>query len=169
MECLDNAGIKEVLLKAVSIIGELTPLSVDCGQLCDRACCNDGDGEETGMLLFPSEEKIFEQYSWGHTVDTEFVLSNGRVIRLFVCDEYCKRECRPLSCRIFPLFYDPDRDEVVTDVRGKGLCPLCFFSPDEEYDPDFVRAVHDAFEVLSEDDECMEFIRLVNDEFKYYF
>ena len=162
--------MKKEIYEAYSIIGDLTPLCVDCGELCDRACCEgrEDDSDETGMLLFPSEEDLFENSSWGHITDTEYVLDNGRVIKLFVCDEYCDRSQRPLSCRIFPLFYDLDRGSVITDIRGKGLCPLCFFNTDEEFETDFVTAVDAAFKTLINDEECKSFISLLNEEFRFY-
>ena len=40
-----------------ALFDDVTPLSVDCGQLCGGVCCR-GGGEPAGMRLFPGEEKF---------------------------------------------------------------------------------------------------------------
>lgn len=162
--------MKDVISKAYKILSEVTPLQIDCGMLCDAACCSDlsdDEDEVTGMLLFPGEEAFFENCDWGYICNTEFALTNGKIIQLFVCEKYCPRDERPLSCRIFPLFSKMN-GQVIIDPRSKGVCPLSCFKSDEEFSPEFVCAVKDAFAVLMTDAECKEFIEVINEEFKYY-
>ena len=40
-------------------LNNVTPLKKDCGRVCDARCCRTLDGEETGMLLFPSEAEAY--------------------------------------------------------------------------------------------------------------
>ena len=102
----------------------LTPLPFDCGRLCGGACCK-GD-ENSGMYLFPGEEKFYDGRD-GYTIsDSAFVTDGGRTVKLLVCSKPCKRGERPLSCRIFPLvpYYrhgSPVR--VIFDPRA-SLCPI---------------------------------------------
>ncbi len=116
-----------------ALLGDLTPLTADCGEVCGAACCGGGAGD--GMLLFPNEA------SWmGYT--EEVTRENGR--ELFVCDGHCDRDRRPLSCRIFPLFpilTDEGRIKAVYDPRAYRLCPLLQLQYNVRLDRRFVRAV----------------------------
>lgn len=67
--------------KVFKIIKDYTPLTVDCGVLCNHACCK-GD-ENTGMLLFPFEET---------SLDVK-ITEDGN--RLAVCNGSCDRNIRP--------------------------------------------------------------------------
>lgn len=139
--------------KIVKIMGELTPLKVDCGQLCGGACCK-GDCS-TGMLLFPGEESPL----------TVIKGENGQ--RLAVCDGTCDRSSRPLSCRIFPFF--PTISEngkifVEPDLRASRLCPLIEHIDEIEFDPKFFKAVKKVGKILAKDDECRRFLEDITDE-----
>ena len=55
MEAVIKMYDKTYLLnKAYELLERTTPLTSDCGKLCNGLCCK-GDGK-TGMLLFPGEE-----------------------------------------------------------------------------------------------------------------
>lgn len=85
---MTNADYSSMYNKIFKIMGELTPLTVDCGVLCNGACCK-GD-EQTGMRLFPHEDSSLNVRK----------IENGE--RLAVCNGSCDRAERPLACRIFP-------------------------------------------------------------------
>ena len=134
--------------KILDILGELTPLTADCGQLCSHACCK-GD-ENTGMRLFPFEESKLPVKE----------LENG--VRLVVCDGSCEREERPLSCRIFPFFPTVDekgRVYIELDMRAKRLCPLVEHADDVLFDKKFLKALKKAGKLLAKDEVCLEFLR----------
>lgn len=139
--------------KIFKIVGELTPLKVDCGQLCGGACCK-GDSR-TGMLLFPGE------------VSTLSVIKGEHGERLAVCNGKCDRQSRPLSCRIFPFF--PTISEngkifVEPDLRAARLCPLIEHSDEIDFDPKFFKAVKKVGKILAKDDECRRFLEDITDE-----
>lgn len=139
--------------KIFKIMGNLTPLKVDCGQLCGGACCK-GDGS-TGMLLFPGEESKLT------------VIEGENEQRLAVCDGTCDRSSRPLSCRIFPFF--PTISEngkifVEPDLRASRLCPLIEHIDEIEFDPKFFKAVKKVGKILAKDDECRKFLEDITDE-----
>ena len=46
-----------VYLQLYRLFDTNTPLPVDCGKLCDCACCK---GEGSGMFLFPGEKEVFK-------------------------------------------------------------------------------------------------------------
>ncbi len=131
---------------AKEIIGERTPLKADCGLICDRRCCKGDDG--TGMLLFPGEE-------------TNFNVTEKDGVRLAVCVGVCKREERPLSCMIFPLFPYMDkkgRITAVADIRGIRTCPLIAGENEAHIDMAFRRRVARLGRHLKRDEECRKFL-----------
>ena len=143
--------------KIFKIMGDLTPLRADCGQLCGGACCK--GGEDTGMRLFPHEETVL---SVKHG-------ENGG--RLAVCSGSCDRTKRPLSCRIFPFF--PTIDEkghifIEPDHRAARLCPLITHSEDIVFDPRFFRALKKAGKLLAKDAECRAFLQAITEEIDLY-
>ena len=86
---------KEAVIKTCySVLRSVTPLTVDCGKICNGKCCK-GDNK-TGMLLFPGEENL---------IDPDMkVYKNEKGDSFAVCDGTCDRNRRPLACRIYPLF-----------------------------------------------------------------
>ncbi len=105
---------ENVLKSCYSVLGRLTPLEFDCGTLCGGFCCK-GD-ENTGMLLFPDEEKL---------IDANIKVIEKDGLKFAVCNGTCNRRKRPLSCRIYPLFpliKEEGEIEVVFDSRAN--CPL---------------------------------------------
>ena len=144
--------------KIFKILGELTPLNVDCGVLCECACCK-GDSNQ-GMILFPHEESKLP------VKITESGLS------LVVCDGKCDRNERPLACRIFPFF--PTVDEkgkvfVEKDYRAHILCPLLEHSDEIIFNPKFFKALKKVGKLLAKDEECLAFLRQSTDEIDTFF
>lgn len=143
--------------KIFKIIGELTPMTVDCGVLCGCACCK-GD-ENTGMLLFPKEESKLKIR----------MTENGD--RLTVCDGICDRSTRPLACRIFPFF--PTIDEydkifVELDSRAYRLCPMIEHCDELLFDPKFLKAVKKVGKILAKNAECKAFLKRSTAEIDLY-
>ena len=119
-----------------------TPLKADCGLICKNACCEDFEGEELGMYLFPGEEEMFvgkENFSIEES-DLEY---GNKKAKILYCKPYCKRNERPLSCRLFPLFPYITREgelKIIVDPRGRGICPL-YKKEINEFNSTFVRGV----------------------------
>lgn len=142
------------------LLAELTPLHSDCGLYCGGVCCRSHEGEDTGMLLFPGEERFYEGQPQWRILPAE----GGKLI---LCGGECQRENRPLSCRIFPLLpiLREDGVHVVTDARAAGTCPL----KRDDLSPEFVAAVKQVGELLAQDPEQAAFLaRLtaIHDELK---
>ncbi len=139
------------------LLGDLTPLTVDCGVLCEGACCK-GDAQ-TGMRLFPFEESVLPVRT----------LADGG--RLAVCDGTCDRATRPLACRIFPFF--PTIDErgrifVEPDYRAARLCPLITHSDELIFDKRFFKALKKVGKRLAKDAACRAFLEEVTAEIDTY-
>ena len=152
------------VLAAREQLKTLTPLKTDCGRLCAGACCQ-GD-EQTGMLLFPGEEALYEGCTFGRVIDGEFSLG-GTQARLFVCRGTCDRDNRPLACRLFPLFLTFKEDgstKLRMDRRAKAVCPLTDYGI-KSLDPEFKQAARSAYDRLLEDDACAAYLKALDEAF----
>jgi hypothetical protein len=139
---------KTVILQALALLRDATPLKTDCGTLCNRACCApDGDGQG-GVLLLPGERELYP-FPWGQI--------EGDVL---FCDAPCDRSRRPFNCRIFPLVPAKTKDgtwSVRMDRRASSLCPLFGYGI-KGLDPSFVRAAKEAVRVLAQEKSYLPFL-----------
>ena len=155
---MKSTDYKKLYDKIFELLDDLTPLTVDCGLLCEGACCKGDDS--TGMLLFPHEE-------------SDLVIKKNELGQdMVVCNGKCDRTKRPLACRIFPFF--PTVDEkgkifVEKDYRAARLCPLLEHSEEIVFDPKFFKALKKVGKLLAKDAECMEFLRSTTEEIDTYY
>lgn len=147
----------ELILKAYEILDTLTPLRSDCGRLCNAACCK-GDSN-TGMLLFPGEEKLYEHNS-------ELKIITSQKYQLLICNGTCTRSVRPLSCRIFPLAIVNNNGtlRVIADPRSIPICPLYRQALSEKLDINFKKAVKDVAKLLSQSTDIKNFLVYIHDQ-----
>lgn len=155
---------RENVLKAYSIIGELTPLITDCGALCGKACCSPDEDGKGGMLLFPGEEELCAG-DWRTVEHTE-------AGELLCCFAPCPRNARPLACRIFPLTPVFSRGvwTVRMDARARAMCPLAR-SGVKGVNREFALAVRKALRLVASTPEGDEFLRswqAMEDEFRNF-
>ena len=152
---------KAFYTKLYKMLENVTPLTVDCGQLCDGACCAVTD-EITGMYLFPGEKVMYDPMpEWGELHDIDFTYDGGKSVDLFTCPGKCDRSLRPLSCRIFPLVPYAKRGgelEIRMDIRGRGMCPLATAMKPCDLDALFVERVTMAMQLCMKVRDTREFI-----------
>lgn len=137
---------------AFKILGDKTPLTTDCGALCDGACCK--GGENDGMRLFPCEETTLSVHK-----------------NLCVCNGTCYRNLRPLACRIFPFFPTVDKHgniKVKIDTRALRLCPLVENCDKIRFDKDFIKAVRRVGRLLQKHPETLRFLQETTAEIETY-
>lgn len=158
----DILALANAVRRAYARLGRLTPIPADCGQLCGKRCCKGGDND--GMILFPGEETLVSSFS----VSEQSL--NGVPVCFAVCTGHCKRETRPLSCRIYP--FAPIWDEngelaVIPDPRVVYTCPLLTKEALPMIDTRFLHAIRDAFHCLWEIDSArpilMAYSKMLND------
>ncbi len=133
----------EAVQAARGLLENVTPLRADCGRVCGAACCQADEDGQGGMLLFPGEERLYDPLPPGWRL-----IGDGAVIpgaRLLICDGACKRDQRPLSCRLFPLLPTPGGCRM--DRRAWAVCPL-MESGKKGLQPAFVQAVTEAGKAL---------------------
>jgi len=143
--------------EAYSLLDELTLIPADCGKLCKRKCCH--GGKDDGMLLFAGEEEFLDGQRFLKVSEREFC---GGTAKMAVCKGRCKREWRPLSCRIYPFAPRMKEDgtiEVTPDPRAKYICPLLASGAEQYWDAAFAKTVQQAFELLLEVEGMPEFLR----------
>lgn len=168
---------KEKLLQAYEeaycLLENCTPLRFNCGKLCNAICCQSQHGED-GMFLFPFEEERYKNQTQFKIIDSNWTLSNGRIIKLLVCKGQCKRNMRPLACRIFPLaplLTNNDMLRIKMDIRGRRVCPLCQEGI-TSVQPVFRQTVRRAITPLLKFDEVKLFIKeltAMNEEIERFF
>lgn len=166
-----------VYLQLYKLFDNVTPVSVDCGQLCGKACCK---GEDSGMFLFPGEKAVFSilNPNWIKIEQTDFTyIYNGKTcsVPLAMCSGECNRYERPLACRIFPLtpyINKNGRLEIITDPRGKGICPMAKAFFIDDFDPVFVKNIKKAFTLLCKNKRFYAFMQAYSahlDEFNRFY
>ena len=147
-----------MLERAYALLEDVTPLTTDCGAVCDGRCCRESADSE-GMLLFPGEEVLL--------ADAGYTIRPAEGGYLLTCGGTCDRSLRPLSCRIFPLFpilTEEGRIKAVYDPRGFRMCPLVRECAHVPLHREFVRTVRRVGRVLMEDPACAAFLRLQSEE-----
>ena len=110
----------EAVQAARELLRDVTPLTRDCGKICGAACCRTDEDGQGGMLLFPGEEALYRPLPPGfHWTIDDSVMAG---LRLLTCEGVCRRDQRPLACRLFPLL--PTRTGARLDRRAWAVCPL---------------------------------------------
>lgn len=147
---------ENTIKKVNKILKNTTPLRCDCGTLCDCECCK-GDSD-TGMILFPGEEKLYVNNKDFTVKET----SDGK--RILICNGRCDRDLRPVSCRIFPLFpmLIDGSVYVIDDPRAGGICPLVYDGM--KIRKSFVNKVAKAGRLLAENEETCNILKELSDE-----
>lgn len=156
-------------LQLYRLFDDSTPIDLDCGALCNKACCF-GENDE-GMLLFPGEYEVYKllEPDWTESDKTDMVyeFDNKRYnVPILFCSGSCDRYQRPLACRIFPLTPHLDKNgriEIITDPRAKSVCPLSkgFFL--EDYNPDFVKNIYRTFTLLMKNKRFASFMKVYSE------
>ena len=156
--------ISKIYESIYDFYGDTTPLCVDCGKLCGGACCESDENEETGMYLFPGEEKLFLDNPDFKIIDSEFFYGKERA-KILICKGTCKRDERPLSCRIFPIipYLKGENFKLIFDPRAKSVCPLTGLSDIEELDGEFIKKTTKVIKLLLKFEKTRAFLEALTD------
>jgi len=152
--------------QAYRLLDTLTPLTVDCGQLCNKACCGDNGQQDAGMYLFPGEQTMLAETNM-RIEQSEFRYGDDdRAALIAICDGTCDRRYRPLACRIFPIVPYKKNGQpmrVIMDPRGRAMCPLAKTYMPDELDERFVETTAYLFRILAKNSEIAEFIEALSE------
>ena len=166
-----------VYLQLYKLFDTVTPIEVDCGQLCGSACCQ---GDDSGMFLFPGEEAVYEllEPEWIEIEQSDFTYNyNGKeyAVPIAMCGGECDRFERPLACRIFPLtpyINNSGKREIIIDPRAKGVCRLAQGFKEEDFSPAFVKNVERTFKLLCKNKRVRAFLtdysRYLEEFFRFF-
>ena len=166
-----------VYLQLYKLFDKVTPIKIDCGQLCESACCQ---GDDSGMFLFPGEESVYKllEPEWIRIENTDFTYEfDGKTYRvpIALCDGHCDRFERPLACRVFPLtpyINADDTLEIIIDPRAKGICRLAQGFELEDFSPLFIKNIRRTFKLLAKNPRIYAFLKEYSaylDEFQRFF
>lgn len=151
------------------LLNRVSPISTDCGALCQAACCTcggDSSAEDSadfdlGIYLLPGEEKLFAQdepwlkWSAEDAEDYEFPPSWRGKVYFVRCKTppHCPREKRPLQCRFFPLAPYLDENDHLSMITYPWelpyQCPL--IEEDIPLTPSFIQATTTVWKRLIKD------------------
>lgn len=169
---------QKLIEEARRLLADATPLSFDCGTLCGHKCCTDFAPTE-GVYLIPGELPLFDgtedfpTWQFHRTDEYEFAPSwtakHDHVV-FMQCKKVCaeSREKRPFECRTYPLLPYLNAGgqlEMRYSFLAEGICPLPERYTIEELQPEFVAAAHAAWSVLMQDEEMLDHIRWVSEQY----
>ena len=60
---------REYLMKARTLLMNVTPMARDCGRSCGAACCQPDEDGQGGVYLFPGEEELLGEIAWGKVAE----------------------------------------------------------------------------------------------------
>ena len=150
---------KDIIENCYDFLKYETPLNFDCGRLCNRCCCKD---TEKGMILFPDEEKRFENN------DDFEIIKDIKNRNLLFCNSFCERKLRPISCRIYPLFpytYEESgelKQKIVLDLRGANSCVI--IDENMKLQKSFIANVRKVGKILLRDEKCRQMLLEISKE-----
>ena len=157
------------VLRARELLTDVTPLRRDCGLTCGAACCRCDEDGQGGILLFPGEEALYDPLPEGFTLTADDGVMPG--MRLLTCVGSCRRDQRPLACRMFPLTpvliasEGKEQLRVRVDPRAFAVCPLSA-SGVRGMDAAFGQAVLEAARTLCRCGEHRAYIRALSAYFE---
>ena len=108
------------------------------------------------MILFYGEDTYLKSAGFNITHKSMF----DKTVGFAVCRGDCKRNLRPLSCRVYPLapHYDGKELKVIFDPRAKYICPLSAPEAREYIKSEFKNAIIKAFTCLIEDKDFSDML-----------
>lgn len=140
---------------------------INCGTLCQAACCQTYNND-MGMYLLPGEEKIFttkdkEWLSWEvhNPQDYDFPPSWVQPVYYVKCLKPCPREKRPIQCRTFPLAPHLTRDgklQIIWETLELPYqCPL--IDKKSSLNTKYVEGLHKAWSKLIKNNLIKDLVR----------
>ena len=144
------------------IIGDATPLPVDCGGLCGSLCCQEWE-QGVGVYLLPGEQAFFtEQEAWCRVEKQsgEGPFFDGPTYMLH-CRGKCPRARRPLLCRTFPLAPVVNAQgeiSLVLDGDGWLICPLVKLGDIQQINKIFIKKVLMVWQLLAKHPGLLRYV-----------
>ena len=179
-----KSTIKKSTYKAIyRLLDRVSPLSSDCGALCDSVCCCGKETEpeddldfEMGIYLLPGEEKLFtRKESWlkwsvEDAEDYEFPHSWKGKVFFVKCKTPpdCPREMRPLQCRFYPLApYLSERGNLKLILNPAQLPYRCPLIADKiPLQPRFIKANYTVWNRLIRDPHIYDLVQMDSKELR---
>ncbi|NLL19642.1 MAG: hypothetical protein GX262_11570 [Clostridia bacterium] len=149
---------KDVFQQIYDTLNSVNHVPYDCGNLCDKACCQRIDAD-MGIYLLPNEHLVLQgETGWltweEHLAQNyDFPASWQGNTYFLHCNGNCPREKRPIQCRTFPLTphlsSGGDLMLIWETLELPYSCPL--LNKREALDKDFIKALFNAWQTLVND------------------
>lgn len=164
---------KDLFTKVYKMLDEVSPVSYDCGKLCNAICCvydeEDYSNNDLVISLFPGEELMYENHesfdvSIGFASEFEYPESWGGEVYFLKCKTppVCDREYRPIQCRSYPLTPHLDEEDnlhlIFDESEYPYECPLIHENID--LNVDFIETTLKAWSLLIEDPLIYDFVKM---------
>lgn len=146
--------------KLYRVLDGVSPVPMDCGTICGKACCT--GPEDLGIFLLPGEEELQKQdpdwltWSVEQSPEWDFLgLYPEEEVWFVRCKDplQCHRENRPIQCRTFPaephLREDGSLVLIYNDLDLPYTCPL--IAADTVLDEDFLETTYRVWQRLLAD------------------
>ncbi len=153
------------------MLDKVTPLSYDCGSLCNNACCR-GEAfarpDDCYIYLLPGEMEYLKQNGTKLAIERDRAADHllpgswGEYVYIARCSGpgSCERSYRPLQCRTFPLLPRIDEDGelkmCLCDIELPYRCP--FVEGEEVPSAEFVRTAYEAWSILILDEAVKDLL-----------
>ena len=163
---------KEDYQKVYELFDIATPLSCDCGTLCNGVCCKPKKTflySSLWIYLLPGEDCLHDRtdkwLKWYHLNSKKhlFPKSWGKRFWAVRCSgpEKCKRNLRPIQCRTFPLMpylaADGEFQLILFNQPLPYECPLV--TEGYELEEAFISNVRKAWEILLQDNRIYDYVK----------
>ena len=160
------------------MLDEVSPLDIDCGQLCNAACCScaqdilEDPEEAMGIYLLPGEDKLFtkdeEWLGWDtcRAKDYDFPSSWHGKVYFLTCKAncFCDRKLRPMQCRTFPLQPHIDEDGSLCMIYDTNElpyeCPLITERDKYPLNESFIKTTLKAWKYLMREPKIYDLVKL---------
>ena len=162
--------------KIYSMLDKVSPVSYDCGRLCNSICCSNETfaDEDSYIYLLPGEMEYLASVGCNIPIvrqaakDHFLPASWGRDVYLMNCPDGtgCDRRFRPIQCRTFPLAPHLKKKGVLEliscDTDLPYVCPL--IRDDIALNDDFREATLEAWKLLIEDKAIRDLVKMDSKE-----
>ena len=168
----------ETYRQIYTMLDQVSPLSYDCGSLCDSICCSNDPftDDESYIYLLPGEWEYLRSEGCKFDVSKEkcsehfLPASWGEYVYIMHCPgaSECDRRFRPIQCRTFPLTPHLKKkgvlEMILCDTDLPYVCPL--IREKMTLRDDFVETTLKAWKILIEDKAIRDLVKLDSKERK---
>ena len=157
--------------KVYDLLEMVTPLPIDCGELCEKRCCSLSQSGQ-GVYLFSWESQLYStEDTWCRVKEYQAETCHYTGIKplMLDCQGECPRDRRPLVCRLFPMapYLNSEGNlKLILDPDALFICPLVKSEDYSILSPIYLNRVYQVWKILLEDKEVKENVKAYSSRIK---